>query len=141
MKLILMSLLFFTGNFAFANEDQPTCPIDVKFDGEITPLFSEVPTWEGNYKIGFEVYGVMELRSIELGKKYRFSIPCHDTYIRIYFDYNTHPVVGEMRVSLDYKGKRALVRFKIEHCDKSDSGDVQSCSGFKEKLINNIALR
>lgn len=125
---------------AAAAVDMQKCNIAVSLQGDISPNKAE-NAWLGNYKIGFETYGALKLEGVELGKKYIFAIPCHNTYIRLHFDYATQPFVGQLRVIIEYQNKKMVVSLSVEDCNENLVSEYQLCTGVKEKLINNITLR
>lgn len=120
--------------------DRETCNITVSLLGNISPARKEL-VWPGNYKIGFETFGNLKLEGVELGKKYVFAIPCHHTYVKLHFDYATHPFVGEVRVLIEYKDQKMLVSLKAENCEEYKMSDYFLCTGVNEKFINNITVR
>ena len=124
------------------SSEQETCPITVRLEGDFTPLKGK-DLWPGNFKIGFEVYGIMKLRTIEANKLYQFDIPCHDSYVRFHIDYNTYPFVGELNINMSYQGKESILKIDASECfGKINTADsYRICNGFKEKMIDNITLR
>lgn len=143
MKNVIIFVVIFASFCAFTKEPD-VCNIQVRVHGGPKD-FKESKKWLGSYKLGFEVRGVLKLQPLKFGQTKTFQVPCEQTYVLIHFDYITHPVVGELDIYMTYKDKQSKLTIKTENCETIDK-DAHTvvkryCSGTKERLVDNIAIR